>query len=243
MLASAAAIYGVSASSAFAVAHVDLAGIRWSDEAEVRARLAAPAGANLFRVATEPLEARLRELPTVASASVTARLPGTLEVRVEERTPVLVWKVGERRYLVDGDGTLFAELPTRPGRDADTLPVVEDRRRVSARLGVGAALDPVDRDAATRLASLRAVDVGSAAAGLAIEVTDIHGFVVRARPSGWQAVFGFYTPSLRTPDMVPAQVRLLRSLLLEHGEGNVQQVILASETEGTFTTPPPSATP
>ena len=48
-------------------------------------------------------------------------------------------------------------------------------------------------------------DVGSSAGSLAVEVTDENGFVVAARPDGWSAVFGFYTPSLRTTELVPAR--------------------------------------
>jgi hypothetical protein len=243
MLASAAAIYGVSASSAFGVADVDVAGIRYSDETAVHDRLAVPAGANLFGLATEPLEARLLELPTIASASVDVRLPATLEVRIAEREPVLVWQVAKRRLLVDADGVLFAELAGRPTADAGALPVVADRRGASASLDVGDRLEPVDRDAATRLASLHPSDVGSAVPGLAVEVTDVHGFVIRATPASWHAVFGFYTPSLRTPEIIPGQVRALCSLLLEQGESNVERIVLASETDGTFTTPRPSAAP
>ncbi len=243
MLASAAAIYGVGASSAFAVADLRLAGIRYSDEAAVRERLAVPGGTNVFRLATEPLESRLLELPTIARASVDVRLPGTLEVNVTEREPVLVWQVGERRFLSDPDGVLFAELTGRPSAESRSLPAVADERALSASLGVGSTLAPVDRDAATRLASLRPSDVGSAATRLELEVTDENGFVVRAAPSGWVAVFGFYTPSLRTPEMIPGQVRALRSLLLEQGERNVERAILALETDGTFTTPAPSEEP
>jgi len=242
MLASAAAVYGVGASPAFEAVAVDLAGIRYSDETELRRRLAIPEGTNLFGLATDSLEARLLEVPTVARASVSVRLPGTVVVEIDERDPILVWQVGERRLLTDRDGTLFAPLPARPGSEAAALPVVVDRRAPSAEYGVGSRLDPVDLDAATRLASLRPVDVGSAATSLAVELSDEQGFVLLAARAGWSAVFGFYTPSLRTPEMIPSQVRLLASLLLERGERNVQRVVLASETDGTFTTPLPTAT-
>lgn len=243
MLVAAIGVYGVSASPAFGLANVEISGLRYSDETEVRDSLAVPTGTNLFGLPTEPLEARLLELPTIAGATVAARLPGTLDVRIDERVPVLVWLVGERRFLVDAAGVLFSELGPRPGEDAAALPVVDDQRATGSALVVGTTLDPVDRDAATQLGSLKPSDVGSAARGLAIQVTDVNGFVVRARPSGWQAVFGFYTPSLRTPAMIPGQVRSLRSLLLEQGERNVARVVLASEGAGTFTTPPPSPSP
>jgi hypothetical protein len=47
------------------------------------------------------------------------------------------------------------------------------------------------------------------------------------------AVFGLYTPSLRTPALVPGQVRLLRSLL-DGRESTIAQVILADAESGTF---------
>ena len=64
-------------------------------------------------------------------------------------------------------------------------------------------------------------------------MTDENGFVVETRPKGWSAVFGFYTPSLRTTELIPGQVRLLRSLLVGR-EPLVDRVILASETDGTY---------
>jgi hypothetical protein len=125
------------------------------------------------------------------------------------------------------------------------LPVVEDQRAASAGLSVGRSLDAIDLDAATRLASLVPSDVVSSAEALAVTVTDRNGFVVRTRPSGWSAVFGFYTPTLRTPTIIPGQVRLLRSLLIGR-EHLVERIILASETDGTYIprpTPTPAPTP
>ncbi len=34
----------------------------------------------------------------------------------------------------------------------------------------------------------------------------------------WIATFGIYTPTLRPPTIVPEQVRLLRSILVERGD-------------------------
>jgi hypothetical protein len=87
--------------------------------------------------------------------------------------------------------------------------------------------------------------VGSLAEALAVRVTDNDGFVVRADPQGWIAIFGYYTPSLRTPELIPGQVRLLRSLLIGR-EQLIARVILASETDGTYVpkpTPQPSPSP
>ena len=240
-LASAAAIYGVASSSAFDYAKLRVQGAHYTDVATVEASLADIRGDNLFGIDTEPLEADLGQLATVARARVQVQLPDTLAVTLDEREPILVWKVGERRYLVDVTGALFALLPDKPPPEAAALPVVDDHRAASAGLSVGRSLDAVDLDAATRLASLRPADVGSAAEGLAVGLTDENGFVVRSKPAGWTAVFGFYTPSLRTPVLIPGQVRLLRSLLAGR-EPLVDRVILASDTDGTYI-PRPTPTP
>jgi POTRA domain-containing FtsQ-type protein len=246
ILLSASAMYGVAHSPVFSfAAPATVEGATFTDEAAVRAVLEEARGANLFALVTPPLEERIRELPTVRSADVSVRLPDTLAVRLRERTPILVWQVGARRYLVDTDGQLFARLPDAPPEGAATLPVVEDRRAASVGLSVGRALDRVDLDAATRLASLVPADVGSEAQALYVFVSDVNGFTLRTKPATWQAVFGFYTPTLRTPELIPGQVRLLRSLLIGR-EPLIDRIILASETDGTYTTKAsttPSETP
>ncbi|MEA2607947.1 MAG: cell division protein FtsQ [Chloroflexota bacterium] len=245
MLASALAIYGVGASPAFVYDKLQLDGAVYTDPAEAGSAIEVARGQNLFRLSTAPLRADLEKLPTVARADVSVQLPGTLLVTLHERQPVLVWKVGARLYLADSDGHLFGRLGDHPPKPAAALPVVDDRRAASAGLSVGTRLDVADVDAATRLASLVPADVGSAAKALQVRVTDENGFVIRADPQGWLAIFGFYTPSLRTTDLIPGQVRLLRSLLIGR-EPLIDRVILASATDGTYVpkpTPRPSASP
>ncbi len=248
MLVATAAIYGVANSSAFVFEDLQVEGALFTDIEAIEDELEDVRSQNLFGLRTGTLEAGLNDLPTIRSVDVSVRLPDGLLVRVEERTPILVWRVGARRYLVDGEGRLFArtgEDPDSQPAGAAALPVVEDRRATSAGLSVGGKLEAVDLDAATRLASLKPADVGSEATGLTVAVGDANGFVIRARPDSWSAVFGFYTLSLRTPELIPGQVRLLRSLLIGR-EPQLDRVILASETDGTYTvrpTPRPSATP
>jgi len=245
MLAAALAIYGVAVSSAFSYTRITVDGDVLTDRAAVESAIGSARRQNLFGLRTGPLEAMLATLPTVGEATVQVQLPDTLAVTLHERVPVLIWQVGALRYATGADGALFALLPDAPPASVARLPIVDDQRASSAGLSVGQALDPVDVDAATRLASLVPTDVGSAATTLAVLVTDENGFVVRARPGGWSAVFGFYTPSLRTTDLIPGQVRLLRSLLAGR-EPSVDRVVLASETDGTYVpraTPSPSAKP
>src|SRR5690349_24979647 len=122
MLVSAGAIYGVASSSAFDYAHLQIDGAVYTSPAAVEAAMADARGENLFRVATTPLQARLEQLPTVEHARIDLRLPGTLAVSLDERQPVLIWQVGDHRWLVDADGGLFVELGHDPPAAAAKLP-------------------------------------------------------------------------------------------------------------------------
>lgn len=225
--------------TAFGVSRTEIPALAWTTEAAVRGALGEVEGQNAFRLDTEPLEAALRALPGVAAAEVSVGLPdAAVVVSITERRPVLAWQVRDRRFIADAQGVIFAEV------DASTsLPegvaVVDDRRQGALRLlAVGGRLDPVDLDVATRLGSLVPGDVGSTAPALQVTVTDAAGFTV-STPRGWTAVFGFYSPATRPAEMIPGQVRLLRSLLAGR-EAEVLRIILASETDGTYV---PRATP
>jgi hypothetical protein len=258
MVGAAMATWGLISSPVFGLDRVVVAGAGLTPESLIHSTLRVTDGANLVTLDTAVLAERLERLPTVSRAEVAAGLPGTLRVVVEEHRPILAWSVAGRRLLVDLDGEVVAELtPDQPlprlDRDGRVvvgkaavrgagLPigVLDDQRSASGSLRVGSRLDPTDLDAARRLGSLRPADVGSRAPSLAVRVTDGEGFVLGPAAGGWQAVFGFYTPTLRSPEMVPGQVRLLRSLLAT-GEATVGLVVLASETEGTYVLAPSPA--
>jgi POTRA domain, FtsQ-type len=229
----------VTGPTAFGLTRTDLPTLKWTETARVQAALGLTDGTNVFRLDTRPLEAALRALPAVAGAEVSVGLPdAVVVVRIDERRPVLAWQVGDTRFLADADGTVFAQIDT-----AATLPagvaVIDDRRSgAGGGISIGAHLDAVDADVATRLGSLTPDDIGSAASRLRLAVTDADGFVI-STPDGWTAVFGFYSAATRPPDMIPGQVRLLRSLLAGR-EGSIARIVLASETDGTYV---PKATP
>jgi hypothetical protein len=247
LVASGLAIYGLAASPAFAVREIAATGAALTGDAPVLEALAmtvpAPAaaggegGVNIVTLATAPLAARVAALPTVASVVVTAALPDALHVAVTEREPILVWEVAGRRWLVDREGRVLADAASADATAAATeaasgLPTVADDRRGSKTLAPGSAVDPVDLDVATRLASLTPGDIGSKAESIVVSASDPTGWSLSV-PDGWEAVFGFYPGSVRPPDLIPEQVRLLRSLLAVR-EGRLKRAILASGETGTY---------
>jgi cell division septal protein FtsQ len=233
ILAGSAAIWGLANSEVFGAHRTTITGATWTSEARILELLGIEPGANVFGLRTGDLAASLAAVPAIRGATVTVALPDEVRVAVDERVALMAWRVADRSFLVDADGKLFAELPADPPEAAAALPAVDDARLSSMVLEVGSTLDPVTLDAALRLASLAPADVGSGARELLLRIDDENGFVMRTRPGSWSAVFGFYTPTLRTTDLIPGQVRLLRSLLAGR-ENTVARVVLADDQSGTY---------
>ena len=232
MIASLLALYGLTTAPALAVTRIEVSPLTWTDHDELVRWLRLDPGINAFQLPTDHLAERLEEIPTVADARVEVRLPDTLAVTVTERQPILAWRVGDVTFLVDREGMLFA-LASNVGGSVAGLPTILDGRSGStAILGIGTRIDPTDLDVATRLASLKPDDVGSGADGLVVRISDADGFVVTTTPASWTAVFGPYSPVLRSPELIPGQVRLLRSMLFGK-ETRLLRITLADETHGT----------
>jgi cell division protein FtsQ len=241
MLVAAGGIYGLAATSAFGFDRLSISGNVLTPADAIRGRVAIAPGTNLVGLTTQPIVDRLRDLPAVADANVTIGLPDTLRVDVHERVPILLWKVGNQRFAVDGTGLLFAAVPPNPPPGVARLPTVVDQRAGASALGIRSILEPVDLDAATRLASLTPEQIGSHADALHVTVDDVHGFTVSSGQDGWLAVFGKYGLSQRTPTLIPGEVQLLAALL-QGREDTVQTVFLSDERNGTYL-PKPSAKP
>jgi cell division protein FtsQ len=232
LLAGILGLYGLPGSGAFTARHTIVTGATWTPQEAILAALAIPLSQNVFTVSSTALASRLRDIPAIRATHVTVALPDEIRVAVTERQALVAWEIGSHRYLVDETGYLFAELGDAPPAAA-ALPVIEDGRAVAAALAVGTSIDPVTLDAALRIGSLKPADFGSAAKAFTIRVDDRDGFTISAQPIGWTAVFGFYTPTLRTTDLIPGQVRLARSLLYGR-EAAVLRIVLADDRSGTY---------
>jgi POTRA domain-containing FtsQ-type protein len=233
------ALYGLQTTPALAIQRIEVSPLSWTDHDTLVRWLGVEPGVNAVQLATDHLAARAEELPSVATAHVEVRLPETLAVTIVERAPILVWRVGDAAFLADRDGMLFALAP-KAGAGGPALPTIVDGRAASrVILGIGTRIDPTDLDAATRLASLTPDDVGSRADRLTVRITDADGFVVTTTPASWTAVFGPYSPILRTPELIPGQVRLLRSMLFGNDD-RLARITLADDRNGTYVPAPTS---
>ncbi len=146
MVVAAAATWGVAASPAFGVRATDVSGVAVTTDAEVDAVLALGSPPpERVHAGDGRLRSALEAIPSIARADVHVTLPGTLRVRIVERTPILAWRAGAALLLVDRDGGVIADAGSADATAAARaiaagLPTVDDRR-VPAPGPAGAVAD------------------------------------------------------------------------------------------------------
>jgi len=242
MIGAALAPPALASSGTFKITSLRLDGLQLLDEGAVSAASGVVLGDGLLTSDPRRIELMLDAIPFVASSRVRVGLPGEIRAEIREERPLLRWSSGGSIYLLSGGGELLglanSPLLSSAGRTMlDQLPLITDLRG-GAPLLPEALISRLDLDIATRLASLTLADLGSTATRLSIQIDPQYGFVLQGEGEGiaWNAVFGVYSATIRPPEMLPGQVRLLRSLLSGR-ERRIGWVILADGQAGTFTEP------
>lgn len=102
-----AALWFLWAGPVLAVGTVQVDGAGTLSTEEVRTAAGIDVGTPILRVDVEDVEARVAQLPQIASVEVSRGWPRTVVITVVERVPVAVVGSAGRRSLVDRDGVLF----------------------------------------------------------------------------------------------------------------------------------------
>lgn len=92
---------------------------------------------NLLLVSTSQVTEAVEELPWVLEAKVDRKLPGTVRVKVVERTPRIALAVGEARWTLDGRGNVL-----QAGLAEEGMPVLAGATVDEVR--PGASIDEVE---------------------------------------------------------------------------------------------------
>ncbi len=253
MIAAAGASYWMLTADTFDVGTPHVTGdLRYTNVDSLVTSLAI-SRSNLFQLDTSEIHGALVAQPGIESADVSVALPDRLDIAVIERAPVFALRHDGSTVLVDADGLILAgsdpaqatslglplidDLRSTPSPEANTGEAVDP---VAARQP-GMTLDPIDVAAILQLGAVTPALINSSAASLTLSVSDDNGYVISAQPTGWQAIFGQYTPNLRPTDIIARQVQCLRSLL-GAAEPQVHTVYLAPLDDrcGTYL---PDATP
>jgi cell division protein FtsQ len=113
LVAVVAAYWGARETSVFAVHRVEVRGAPPDVVREVEKATRGLVGTSLLELDAPAVEGRVRDLPTVAAASVDRSFPHTLVVRVAPVWPVAVARRRERAWLVTGSGRPIREIEPR----------------------------------------------------------------------------------------------------------------------------------
>ncbi len=125
----------------FAVDDVRVEGLKLLTEDEVLRKGGIVPGSNVFDVDLERIEASLEAEPWIRQVHLEKRLPGTLILRVEERSATAILVDGPAYVLLDGDGEPFKNL--EPGDAVDELlelPLITGLTRAEASAEPGQTL-------------------------------------------------------------------------------------------------------
>jgi cell division protein FtsQ len=112
-----------ASSSLLAVQRIVVHGNVRLSAGEVEALLSGLRGQNILHVDFELYRRRVLDSPWVADAALSRLLPSTIDVRIVERSPMAVARVGQQLFLVDRTGVVIDDYGPQY-RDLD-LPIVD----------------------------------------------------------------------------------------------------------------------
>lgn len=96
--------------STLQVEAINVRGNDWLSTDEVRALMDGLRGSSILTADLQRYRARVMESPWVADVALRRILPSTVEVRVSERRPIGLCRLGRELYLVDRTGMLMDEF-------------------------------------------------------------------------------------------------------------------------------------
>jgi len=119
---------GVGLSSAvraqmFSINHIVVRGNSRLSTGEVQAIVDGLRGVSLLSANLETYRAKLLDSPWVADATLRRVLPSTIDLRIVERVPMAVGRLGDQLYLVDPSGVIIDEYG--PQYSQFDLPIVD----------------------------------------------------------------------------------------------------------------------
>lgn len=97
----------------FGLDQVAIAGHRFTTDIDILDALDLPNARTWAQFDSEQARMRIERLPWLATATLTRRYPGRLDVKVVERKAVAVWQHGSRETLIDITGRNLSDI--RPG--------------------------------------------------------------------------------------------------------------------------------
>ncbi len=98
-----------TADAGFAVKNIMVDGRHHTDVATLKAMLNLEKGDPIFALKPREAKAMIEKLSWVKSAHVERRLPDTIYIKLEERTPLALWQRNKRLSVVDAEGVVLTD--------------------------------------------------------------------------------------------------------------------------------------
>jgi cell division protein FtsQ len=95
----------------FGLTQVSVTGHRYTPDSDILDAVGLDSARTLLSFDSRAAQDRIERLPWVERASIERVLPDRLEVRVSERSPSVVWRRGDRNFLIDKSGRILAAVP------------------------------------------------------------------------------------------------------------------------------------
>jgi cell division protein FtsQ len=165
-----AAITFVLRAPLFAIGHIVVRGNTRVSTGEVEAVLSNLRGENLLLADLDAYRSRLVDSPWVASVSLRRVLPSTVEVRVTERLPMAIARLGQQLYLIDPTGVIIDEFG--PQYAEFDLPIVDGLAKAGPTAAMG--IDPARAATAARVIAALNAHPAIRARVSQLDVTDAH---------------------------------------------------------------------
>jgi cell division protein FtsQ len=95
----------------FGLTQVSVTGHRYTPDSDILDAVGLDSARTMLSFDSRTAQDRIERLPWVERASIERVLPGGLEVRVSERSPFAVWRLGNRNFLIDKFGRILTGVP------------------------------------------------------------------------------------------------------------------------------------
>ncbi len=142
-------VYGIkkwiSTCSYFFVSSIEVRGEKRLTGREIIDLSGIKEGDNIFAVDLKSVSEKLSRQPWIRFAEVDRRLPDSIVIRVEERHPVALARIGDRLFLVDSDGTCFKSFSEPEGFSAPVITGIDTDTTGPGKIS-GKPAPPVNTD-------------------------------------------------------------------------------------------------
>ena len=129
-----AAIYLIFFSPFFQVKNVSFGDTKYVSRAELDGVVASSRGIfnnNIITFGFFDFGSRLGDVTGVKSFSIIREFPNNIKIEIVEKSPIFVWQILDKKYLVDENGYAWANYEEKYA----SLPVVVDTKNVPVQVG------------------------------------------------------------------------------------------------------------